>query len=271
MMTYAGAMIRTATLGVLIAATGFGAAGCGRSNPAAVPPTLVVFAAASTSEVMRDLGLRYQSATGVGVTLSLGSSSTLAKQIEAGAPADVFVSADPKWMDHVESAGFIRRESRRDLLGNRLVMIAPKDQPIYVEPTREFDVAARLTGVKRLAIGDPAHVPAGRYARQALDWLGWWPALENRIIGTPDVRAALRLVEAGEADAGIVYATDAKFSARVVVVAVLPEECHEPIRYPVALTSRASPGAAEFLEFLRTPEAARRLEDAGFTVLGGGR
>lgn len=270
-MPYAQAMVRFATLQVLLLAATCGVVGCRRTDTATTRPNVVVFAAASTSEVMRDLGLRYQSERGVRVTLSLDSSSTLAKQIEAGAPADVFVSADQKWMDHVESAGFIHRESRRDLLGNRLVMITPRDRPISVEPTRAFDAAARLTEVKRLAIGDPAHVPAGRYARQALESLGWWGVLERRILGTPDVRAALRLVETGEADAGIVYATDAKSSARVVVVAVFPEKCHEPIRYPVALTSRAGPEAAEFLKFLRTPAAAHRLEEAGFTVLGGDR
>lgn len=251
------------TLLVLLLAF-FGA--CRREEvPKGVSP-IVVFAAVSTSDVIREGGKQFEAKKGVPVTFSFDSSSNLAKQIKAGAPADVFLSADEAWMDDVAKAGVIRPESRIDLLGNSLVLIAPADRKFEVEIDRRFDFSTRLPEVERIAIGDPSHVPAGRYARQALDALGWWKPLESRMIPSVDVRAALRMVEMGEADAGIVYATDAKHSDKVAVVGEFPNELHEPIRYPIALCSE-SHSAAEFVEFLNSPEMGAVFRDAGFRVL----
>lgn len=227
---------------------------------------LTVFAAASTTDVMQSIGEAYQRTTGVEVRFSFGSSSTLARQIRAGAPADVFISADEKWMDDVSSAGAIDAGTRQDLLANRLVLIGPKDSTLSVRAERGSDFPGP-DKVRRLAMGDPTHVPAGRYGRQALQRLGWWSGVESRVISAQDVRAALRLVEIGEADAGIVYSTDARKSDKVRILAEFPEECHDPVRYPVALTRSASAGTHAFLSFLRSPESIAIFERAGFTVV----
>ncbi len=177
-------------------------AGCGPgSGPE--PAAVMVFAAASTTDVVGEAARRFEARSGVRVVCSFGGSSSLARQITAGAPADVYVSADQAWMDALESEALIEAGSRRDLMANELVLVAP------AEVAFEVDFAGAAPDVRRIAVGDPAHVPAGRYAREALEWLSWWPALEARLLPAQDVRAALRLVELGEADAGIVYATDA--------------------------------------------------------------
>ncbi len=227
---------------------------------------VIVFAAVSTTEVIREAGKRFEANTGIKVVCSFDSSSNLAKQIKAGSPADVFLSADQKWMDDVALAGVIRKETRQDLLGNTLVLIAPIARKFEAQFSREFDFTTQLPEVERIAVGDPAHVPAGRYARQALEWIGWWNALESRMITTMDVRAALRLVEIDEADAGIVYATDARQSDKVAVVAQIPIEFHDPIRYPIALCDD-SQAAADFIQFLRSAEMIDVFEQAGFEVL----
>ncbi|MCI0651987.1 MAG: molybdate ABC transporter substrate-binding protein [Planctomycetes bacterium] len=240
-------------------------AGCERSAPAR-KQFVVVFAAASVADVLRDAGERFKAKSGFDVAFNFGSSSALAKQIKARAYADIFISADRVWMDDLAAAGAIRVETRRDLLANRLVVIAPAGAEFALDIAKEFDFAARLPGVRRIAAGDPAHVPAGRYARQALEALGWWEALEPKLVPAQDVRAALRLVEIGEADAGIVYATDAKRSDKVRVVAVFPAALHEPIRYPMALCTD-SPAAAEFAQFLRGDEMSAVFAQAGFEVV----
>lgn len=248
-------------------------AGCQRTQPdsgkASSPQRIIVFAAASATDVMREAGRRFEEACdGVTVMFSFDSSSSLARQIRAGAPAEVFLSADERWMDDVEAAGALRAGSRSALLGNTLVLIAPSGGPrVNVEMSRDFPLVASNPHVKRFALGDPAHVPAGRYARHALESLGWWGALQPLLIPAQDVRAALRLVEMGEADAGIVYATDAASSQKVTVVGEFPGDAHEPIRYPVALCHLASENAAEFLRFLRSPEMGEVFQDAGFRVL----
>ncbi len=230
------------------------------------PARVMVVAAARTTDVFREAGRRFEARGGVEVVFSFDSSSNLARQVMAGAPADVLICADRRWMDDVTAAGAIRAETRQDLLANELVMIAPAGAALEVHPTRDFDFAARLPQVRRIAVGDPAHVPAGRYARQTLESLGWWDGLRTRLVPTLDARAALRLVEIGEADAGIVYATDPRNSDKVDVVARFPADLHEPIRYPIALCSE-SEAAADFIAFLRTAQMTEVFEQAGFRVL----
>ncbi len=248
-------------------------AGCERDpqspTPApgqSAPSTITVFAAASTTDVLSEAGRRFEEATGNEVQFSFDSSSNLARQIKAGAPADLFISADERWMDDVATAGFIEAGTRVDLLGNALVLIAPAGQEFEVTMSNEFEFTGSLPQVTRIAVGDPAHVPAGRYARQALEALGWWDSLEGLLMPALDVRAALRLVELGEANAGIVYSTDAKASDTVVVIAAFPLDTHERITYPIALCEGAAPGAGEFLEFLQSAEMAAVFAGAGFRV-----
>lgn len=241
------------------------AAACSRSAAEQRKP-VTVFAAASTRDVMRAIGAAYRQAKGVEVQFSFDSSSNLARQIKAGAPADVFVSADERWMDDIEAAGAINADTRQDLLANRLVLVTPKDSTLVIRAERGADLRS-ADKLAKLVMGDPTHVPAGRYGRQSLEWLGWWPSVESRVIAAPDVRAALRLVELGEADAGIVYSTDASASDKVRIVAAFPEESHDVIRYPVALTRTATTNAAGFLTFLRSPEATAIFERAGFTIV----
>jgi molybdate transport system substrate-binding protein len=252
-----------ASLPVLAA---LGLAACHR-EPAKPPSSLTVFAAASTTDVMHKVADAFRRAKGVDVRFNVDASSNLARQIKAGASADMFISADQKWMDDVAASGAIQPATRQDLLASHLVLVAPTDSPLQLTATREFNFGTTAAAIRKLAMADPAHVPAGRYGRQSLEWLGWWPSAEGRVVTAPDVRAALRLVELKEADAGIVYSTDAKSSTKVKVIATFPEESHEPIRYPVALTTHASPRAVEFLEFLRSPEAISVFQGAGFAVV----
>lgn len=228
---------------------------------------ITIFAAASTTDVMIEAGRRFESATMIELVFSFDSTSNLARQIKAGAPADVFLSADERWMDDVESAGFIRSDTRRELLSNQLVLVAPVGRRFEVTMTPDFDFAERLPDIQRIAVGDPAHVPAGRYARQALESLGWWSACRDRLVPALDVRAALKLVELGEVDAGIVYVTDTRQSQRVDLVAAFPQKTHDPIRYSTAMCKGGSPEAARFLTFLGTEEMRNVFERAGFLVL----
>jgi molybdate transport system substrate-binding protein len=230
-----------------------------------VKPELTVFAASSTAEVVTEAAARFERANRTHVKTSFGASSTLAQQIKAGAPADVFVSADEEWMDDLAKAGAIQAETRVDLLANSLVMVAPRGKGFAVEFSKGFDFAKALPNVKRIAVADPEHVPAGQYAREALEALGWWEGLKDRLAPALDVRAAVRLVEMGEADAGIVYASDAKASEKVEVVGTFPQETHKPIRYPVAACSKAGE-ARKFIEFLRSEEMSGVYKGAGFTV-----
>jgi molybdate transport system substrate-binding protein len=228
-------------------------------------PTLTVFAAASTTEVIAEAATRYEKASGVHVITNFGSSSTLAKQIKGGAKADVFLSADEEWMDDLAGAGFIQAGTRADLLSNTLVLVAPKGKALHVTMSKDFDIAK--APINRLALGDPAHVPAGRYAQETLTSLGWWATLKDKVIPAQDVRAALRLVELGEADAGVVYSTDAKVSDNVEVLGAFPEESHKPIHYPIGVCTGASPDAVKFVAFLRSPEMATVFQGRGFTPI----
>lgn len=224
---------------------------------------VTIFAAASTTDVVQAVATAYQAERHVRVVTSFASSATLAKQIEQGAPADLFLSADQNWMEYLAKKQAIAHASRADLLGNEMVLVTPAAKPLTVRAEPGFDLAVAFTG--RMAIGDPASVPAGIYAKESLTALGWWDALQSRLSPAADVRAALKLVELGEADLGVVYATDAKASKRVAVAAVLPGTTHAPIRYPVALTVTARPAAAAFLAYLRGPQARTVFARAGFT------
>ena len=234
------------------------------AEPQAGIQHLTVFAAASTTEAMNAVARAYEKTHPVSVTCSFGSSSMLAKQIEHGAPADVFLSADQTWMDYLSTRQAIVASSRFDLLGNNLVIIAPKGKLVVIRPEKGFAIDAAFSG--RMAIGDPSHVPAGIYTKEAFVSLGWWDALANRLAPTADVRAALKLVELDEVDVGVVYATDAQASTKVTVVATIASNLHQPIRYPMALTRTANPAAAEFLAYLRTSAATMVFTAAGFTV-----
>ena len=204
-------------------------------------------------------------------SLVFAASSTLARQIEQGAPADLFLSADEQWMDYAEQRGLILPETRRAVLGNALVLIAPADSragPVTLTPGAEL---AKLLGDDgRLAVGDPAHVPAGIYAAAALTSLGLWQALAPRLARAENVRAALLLVERGEAPLGIVYATDAAASRRVRVLGTFPADSHPPISYPFALTQRGAGNAAahDLLAYLSGPQAAETWRRYGFTLAG---
>ena len=226
-------------------------------------PTLLVFAAASLTNAVGDIGEAYTARTGVRIVCSFASSSVLARQIEAGARADVFLSADAGWMDYLGRRGLLRPGTRRDLLGNELVLIAPVGSSVRLALAPGADLRAAL-GPGRLATGDPDSVPVGRYAQAALTSLGLWGELSSRLVRAENVRAALEYVARGEAPLGIVYRTDALSEKRVRVVAVFPARSHPPIVYPVALTVRAAAEAPAFEEFLLGDEARRIFSRYGF-------
>ena len=231
---------------------------------AARSATVTVFAAASLTDSLKQAANAYKARTGVTVTLSFGASSTLARQIEQGAAADIFFSADSDWMDYLAKAGEIAPGTRKDLLGNRLVLVAASDAKPAPRIAAGFDLAGAL-GNGKLAMADPASVPAGKYGKAALTALGVWDKLAAKVVQAENVRVALEYVARGEAPYGIVYATDAKI-APVKVVGTFPENSHPPVVYPVALTRSASPAARRFLTFLEGSEARAIFEKAGFTA-----
>lgn len=225
-----------------------------------------VFAAASLTNVLKDIAAQWQARGHAPPSLAHAASSVLAKQIEAGAPADLYASADLKWMAYLAERGRLVAGSQVNLLGNELVLIAPQGQGFAAELKPGFDLAAAFEG--KLCTGDTASVPAGIYARQGLEALGLWAALQGRIVGADDVRTALAFVERGECGAGIVYATDAAISRKVQVIARFPAQSHQPIVYPFALVLGARPGSAAFLDYLKTsPEAAALFRQHGFVLL----
>jgi molybdate transport system substrate-binding protein len=227
-------------------------------------PTVTVFAAASLTDAMKQVADTYKAKSGVSITLSFGASSTLAQQIDQGAGADVFMSADSEWMDFLQKNGRIADGTRKDLLGNELVLVAGRDARPVPKIAPHFDLAGAL-GDGKLAMADPASVPAGKYGKAALTALGVWDSVSPKVVEAENVRVALEYVARGEAPFGIVYATDAKV-APVKVAGVFPENSHAPIVYPVALTNTASPAARNFLAFLAGPQARAIFEKAGFTV-----
>jgi molybdate transport system substrate-binding protein len=228
---------------------------------------LVVFAAASMKNALDDANAAFTKKTGIGVAASYAASSALMKQIEQGAPADVFVSADVKWMDYGVEKHVIKADTRLDLLGNRLVLIAAKDSKIGNQTIGPGFDLAKLAGDGRIAVGDVRAVPVGLYAKASLEKLGIWAAVEPKLAMTENVRAGLVLVARGEAPLGIVYETDAKVEPAVKIIGVFPEDSHPPIIYPVAATATAKPDATEYLAFLRTDVAKSIFESYGFTVL----
>jgi molybdate transport system substrate-binding protein len=229
-------------------------------------PPITVFAAASLTNALQDLGDGFTKETSIPVRFSFAASSALARQIENGAPADVFFSADLDWMDYLQTRNLIQRDSRRDVLGNRLVLIAPADSTVKLSIAPHFALAGAL-GKGRLATGDPESVPVGRYAQQALTSLGVWNEVSDRLVRADSVRSALAFVDRGEAPLGIVYETDALIDKQVRVVDVFPATSHMPIVYPVALTNSARSDAARFVTYIRGPAGETAFKAYGFTPL----
>jgi molybdate transport system substrate-binding protein len=229
--------------------------------------SLVVFAAASMKNALDDVDTAFTARTGVKVVASYAASSTLAKQIEQGAPADIFLSADTDWMDYATARKNINEPTRINLLGNSIVLIAPKDSKIdNVTIAPGFDLA-KLAGDGRIATGDVKSVPSGKYAQAALEKLGAWQAAEPKFAMAESVRAALTLVARGEAALGIVYSTDARVEPGVRIVGTFPADSHPAIIYPVAATTTAKAEAGDYLAFLRSAAAKAILEKYGFTYL----
>lgn len=235
--------------------------------PAAMAADVTVFAAASLKNALDEIGAAWKVEAGKEATISYAASSALAKQIEEGAPADVFISADVPWMTYLSERDLVKKDTIVELLGNRLVLVAPAESDAAIEIGPGFDLLGAL-GDGRLAMGQVDSVPAGKYGKQALTSLGVWDQVSGHVAQAENVRAALALVAAGEAPFGIVYATDANAEKAVKVVATFPEDSHSPIVYPAAVTAEAkSADAGAFLEFLRTEAAAKLFEAQGFTVL----
>jgi len=239
----------------------------GLSPASAEDKTITVFAAASMKNALDEVNAAYTAKTGIKFSVSYAASSVLARQIEQGAPADVFVSADTDWMDYATSKKTINESSRVNLLGNSIVLIAPKDSAINnVTISQGFDLA-KLAGDGRIATGDVKSVPAGKYAKAALEKLGAWQAAEPKFAMAESVRAALTLVARGEANLGIVYSTDAKVEPGVKIVGTFPADSHPAIIYPVAATITAKGETNDYLAFLRTSTAKTILEKYGFKFL----
>src|SRR5215470_5361765 len=229
--------------------------------------TITVFAAASLKNALDDADAAFTKQTGIKVVASYDASSALMKQIESGAPADAFLSADLKWMDYGVEKKVINESTRLNLLGNVLVLIAAKDAKIdHVDIKPGFDLA-KLAGDGRIATGDVKAVPVGLYAKAALENLGLWQSVEPKMAMTVNVRAALAYVARGEAPLGIVYATDAKVEPGVKVIGVFPDNSHDPIIYPMAATVNAKPETMQYLAFLRSSAAKPTFEGYGFSVL----
>ena len=234
---------------------------------AAQDKVLTVFAAASMKNALDDVDAAYAAKSGVKVVASYAASSALAKQLEQGAPADIFISADTDWMDYSSGKKTVNDATRINLLGNKIVLIAPKDSKIdNVSIAQGFDLA-KLAGDGRIATGDVKAVPVGKYAKAALEKLGAWQAAEPKFAMAESVRAALALVARGEAVLGIVYETDAKVEPGVKIIAAFPADSHPAIVYPVASTATAKADAAGYLAFLRSEAAKSIFGKYGFTYL----
>ncbi len=267
------------SLGVAAVAAVFALGICGPSArgaeraptaPAATAPPkphLLIFAAASLADVLEEVDGAFTAQSGIAVAGSYAASSVLAKQIEAGAGADVFFSADVDWVDYLDERGLLKRGSRREVLGNQLVLVAPAGSSLRLEVTPHLDLAAALGSGGRLAVADPDSVPAGVYARAALMKLGLWERFAGRLARGENVRTALAYVARGEAPLGIVYHTDALAEKRVREVGVFPDDTHPPIRYVVALVAPSRPEAAQLVEFLGGERARAVFVRYGFVPL----
>jgi molybdate transport system substrate-binding protein len=245
---------------------GFAALALALAPIAASAESVTVFAAASLSDALGNVGKAYKAKTGNDVVFSFAASSVLAKQIEASGGADLFISADSEWMDYLEKKTLIAPGSRTNLLGNRLVLIAPASDPATITIAPHFGLSGALHGGK-LAVADPNAVPAGKYAKASLSALGVWDSVAGNLAPAENVRMALSYVSRGEAPLGIVYTTDAMSDKGVRIVGTFPDNSHPPIVYPAALTKDAKPGAKAFLTFLGGPEARATFAKAGFTIL----
>ncbi|MBD8891470.1 molybdate ABC transporter substrate-binding protein [Roseibium litorale] len=232
------------------------------SAPVLAAEKVTVFAAASLTDAMTAIGKDYEEATGIEAVFSFAGSGTLARQVEAGAPADVFISADEAWMNYAVEKQAVDPGSVQVIAENELVLVGPKGVD-KLELTADA-LTARLSG-GRLAIADPDTVPAGRYGKQSLEGTGLWDSVSGKLAPMENVRVALASVARGDTPLGIVYASDAHVEPKVEVLAVFPRESHTPIRYPAALTVGASEGTADFLDFLSSETARKRLEEAGLT------
>ncbi|NIX76391.1 molybdate ABC transporter substrate-binding protein [Microvirga terricola] len=228
---------------------------------------VVVFAAASLKNALDDINAAWEKETGKKAVISYAASNALAKQIEAGAPADIFFSADLDWMDYLASKNLIQPQTRLNLLGNSIVLVAPKDSTVQVSVAQGFDLAAVL-GQGRLAMGNVDAVPAGKYGKAALEKLGAWNGVKDKVAQAESVRAALLLVSRGEAPLGIVYRTDAASDPNVKIVGEFPQDSHPPIIYPVALLkASAKPDAQAFLTYMRSAKARPFFDKQGFTFI----
>lgn len=229
-------------------------------------PEIVVFAAASTTDAVNEIGALYKSKGPGSIRSSFASSSTLAKQIEQGAPADVFLSANTQWMDYLADKKMVAEGTRADLLRNRIVLIVPANSPVTRFEIKEgADVLSLLGKEGRLAVGDPAHVPVGMYGKSALENLKIWDSIKDRLAPAKDVRAGLALVERVEAPLGLVYESDVAASGKVRVIGVFPKGSHPEVIYPVAAVAGGQVAAAKsFLDFLKTPEAKAVFSKHGF-------
>jgi molybdate transport system substrate-binding protein len=227
--------------------------------------TITVFAAASLTDALGAVGKAYEAKTGTHVVFSFAASSVLAKQIEASSGADMFVSADEDWMNDLDKKGLVAPGTRHDLLGNHLVLVAPAGLKITIKIAPKFDLVGAL-GSSRLAIADPASVPAGKYGKAALTNLGVWDSVSGKLAIAENVRAALAYVARGETVLGIVYNTDAQIEPRVHVVGTFPDNSHAPIVYPVALVKGGKPAAADFEKFLSSATATGIFKKAGFII-----
>ena len=258
--------IRAGILAVALAFIASPGAAAGTRDASRARP-LLVFAAASLTNALQAIGALYTRETGQPVTFSFAASSTLARQISAGAQAEVFFSADVDWMDYLQSLRLIVPGTRRDIVGNRLALIAPAASALRLVVRKDFELARALGSSGRLALAEPESVPAGRYARDALRSLGVWRSVADRLIPAENVRAALEYVARGEAPLGIVYATDALIEPRVRIVGLFPAASHPRISYPAGVVSSDAGRAAEadrFVRFLGSPGAQRIFHKYGF-------
>jgi len=251
-------ILRAATVAILLAASGLPAQ--------AQFHDVLVFAAASLKNALDEANSLFLFENGSGVKVSYGASSALAKQIENGAPADVFISADNDWMDYLAQRKLIMPDTREKFLGNKLVLVAPADSKVSLTIGPSFPLEQAL-GNGRLAIADPAAVPAGKYGKAALEKLGVWNSIAGKLAPAQDVRAALLLVSRGEAPLGIVYQTDAAADKNVKVIATFPESSHPPIVYPMAILASSTNGVTPvYMQYLLSPKAEPFFEKKGFTV-----
>ncbi|MGR0306124.1 molybdate ABC transporter substrate-binding protein [Acinetobacter beijerinckii] len=225
---------------------------------------VTVYAAASLTNAINELDVIYEQKNKVQIQTSYAGSSTLAKQIEAGAPADIFISADVQWMDYLQKKQLVSANDRVNLLGNRLVVIAPKARPIKLKIDKSFDFTRVAQG--KWCTGNTKSVPVGKYAKQVLNSIGWWDKVSTRLVETEDVRAALNFVARGECQLGIVYATDAAISKNVVIVGTFPENTHQPIIYPIGLVKKNTE-SMKFYKFLQSSQATKVFKKYGFSVL----